>query len=198
MESNFHGDLADIFRPGSVNSSDPPGVSDWQYFDHQSDQEPQMIQKSTTNQDIVHHHHHHHQGFGQPFTSLLTDPFIHEAAGTSSTTTTTSPCFFGTTSLNENDHKQLSTAARIQLGFDDNNNHDHNNIFSKMLQISSNGTKSEIINSSSNSSKRSLLEASSTTSLQISSPRNPAIKRRKSQAKKVVCIPAPTPRLLQM
>ncbi|KAF5811248.1 putative transcription factor WRKY family [Helianthus annuus] len=186
MESNFHGDLADIFRPGSVNSGDPPGVSEWQYFD-QSDQETQMIQKSTRNHDVIMDHH---QGFGQPFTSLLADPLILDQP-----TSSTPPCFFGTTSLNEN-HKQSPAAGRIQLGFDDNNNNNNNhnhNMFSKMLQISS---KSEIITSSSNnsssSSKRSLLEAS-TTSLQISSPRNPAIKRRKSQAKKVVCIPAPTP-----
>ncbi|MFS7931710.1 hypothetical protein Hanom_Chr04g00359151 [Helianthus anomalus] len=181
MESNFHGDLADIFRPGSVNSGDPPGVvSEWQYFD-QSDQETQMIQKSTRNHDVIMDHH---QGFGQPFTSLLADPLIHDQP-----TSSTPPCFFGATSLNEN-HKQSPAAGRIQLGFDDNNNNNNNNIhnnnhnhnhnmFSKMLQISS---KSEIItsssnNSSSSSSKRSLLEAS-TTSLQISSPRNPAIKRR--------------------
>ncbi|KAJ0590023.1 hypothetical protein HanIR_Chr04g0192851 [Helianthus annuus] len=72
MESNFHGDLADIFRPGSVNSGDPPGVSEWQYLD-QSDQETQMIQKSTRNHDVIIDHH---QGFGQPFTSLLADPLI--------------------------------------------------------------------------------------------------------------------------
>ncbi|KAM0071986.1 hypothetical protein Hdeb2414_s0001g00031431 [Helianthus debilis subsp. tardiflorus] len=178
MESNFHGDLADIFRPGSVNSGDPPGVSEWQYFD-QSDQETQMIQKSTRNHEVIMDHH---QGFGQPFTSLLADPLIHDQP-----TSSTPPCFFGATSLNEN-HKQSPAAAaaagRIQLGFDDNNNiHNNNhNMFSKMLQISSNATKREIItsssnNSSSSSSKRSLLEAS-TTSLQISSPRNPAIKRR--------------------
>lgn len=42
-----------------------------------------------------------------------------------------------------------------------------------------------------NSSKGCLLE--SPGALQISSPRNTGIKRRKSQAKKVVCIPAPAP-----
>ncbi|KAI3495534.1 hypothetical protein L1887_37875 [Cichorium endivia] len=189
MENNFHGDLADIFRPGSVNSGDPPGVSDWQYFD-QSDQEPHMIQKSIRIHD---------QGFGQPFTSLLADPLIHEGTST--------PCFFGT-SLDE--FEQAAAATRPPLGFDDqkikdnhNQNHNHN-IFSKMLQISPNAVKStlssnnDILTSSSNSSsaaassKRCLLETSATT-LQISSPRNPATKRRKSQAKKVVCIPAPAP-----
>ncbi|CAI9292980.1 unnamed protein product [Lactuca saligna] len=192
MENNYLGDLADIFRPGSVNSGDPPGVSDWQYFD-QSDQEPQMIQKSTRIHDQA--------GFGQPFTSLLADPLVHEG--------TSIPCFFGN-SLDE--LEQPTPAARTPLGFDhdrkikDNHNHNHNhNIFSKMLQISPNAAKStfssnnDIITSSSNSSsaaaassKRCLLETSSTT-LQISSPRNPGIKRRKSQAKKVVCIPAPAP-----
>ncbi|KAI3741525.1 hypothetical protein L1987_59199 [Smallanthus sonchifolius] len=164
MEGNFQGDLADIFRPGNVGSGDPPGVSvsDWQYFD-QSDQETQMIQKSTRSHD---------QGFGQPFTSLLADPLIIDHEGTS---------LFGTTSLNENLEQQQST--RTQLGFDDhNNNNQSHNIFSNMLQISSSSnaaktsSNNEIITSCS-SSKRSLLEAS-TTSLQISSPRNPAIKRR--------------------
>ncbi|PWA35451.1 DNA-binding WRKY [Artemisia annua] len=206
MENNFHGDLGDIFRPGSVNNSgdiDPPGVSvsvsdHWQYFDHQDNQEPQMIQKSTR---LI-----HDEGFGQPFTSLLVDPFVHEGTST--------PCFFGTTTTTTTslDDFEQSTPS---LGFDhhhqhhhdhkimNNNNHTHNNIFSKMLQISPNAAKSTlssnnemITSSSSNSSapKRSLLEASTTSStLQISSPRNPAIKRRKSQAKKVVCIPAPAP-----
>ncbi|KAK9056007.1 hypothetical protein SSX86_027094 [Deinandra increscens subsp. villosa] len=165
MDGNFQGELADIFRPGSVNSGDPPGVSDWQYDFDQSDdhQEPQMIQKSTR---II-----HDEGFGQPFTTIT---------------------------------------RSIQLGFDDDHqNHHNNNMFSKMVQISSSNNNnnnnnlsssncSDIItstsNSNSSSSKRSLLEAASTSSLQISSsPRNPAIKRRKSQAKKVVCIPAPTP-----
>ncbi|VVA34012.1 PREDICTED: WRKY [Prunus dulcis] len=45
-----------------------------------------------------------------------------------------------------------------------------------------------IINGNSSSGKGCLLE---NTGVQISSPRNPGIKRRKSQAKKVVCIPAP-------
>ncbi|KAL8192247.1 hypothetical protein R6Q57_027914 [Mikania cordata] len=196
MDGNFHGDLADIFRPGSVNSGDPPGVSDWQYDFDQYDQETtQMIQKSTRIHD---------QGFGQPFTSLLADPLIvHEGTSTPS-------CFFGTTSLNEDLKQQAAATTTVQLGFDHNNNQNHhhhhrnNNIFSKMMQISSSNAamatnnlssnNSEIITSSSNSSssKRNLVDAS-TSSLQISSPRNPAIKRRKSQSKKVVCIPAPTP-----
>ncbi|XP_071696877.1 probable WRKY transcription factor 14 [Rutidosis leptorrhynchoides] len=193
MENNFHGDLADIFRPGIISPVDPPGVSDWQYFD----QETQMIQQSTTIDD-------QDDGFGQPcFTSLLSDPLIINHEETSST-----PCFFGATetSLANNNDLQKSTRS-LPLGFDQNNNNqNHNNMFSKMLQISPNAAKSttlrstnnnEMITCSSNSSsasKRGLLEAStSTTTLRISSPRNPAIKRRKTQAKKVVCIPAPAP-----
>ena len=165
MENNFHGDLGDIFRPGSVNNSgeiDTPGVSvsvsvsdHWQYFDHQDIQEPQMIQKSTR---LI-----HDEGFGQPFTSLLVDPFVHEGTST--------PCFFGTTTTTTTslDDFEQSTPS---LGFDhhhhhqhhdhkimNNNNHTHNNIFSKMLQISPNAAKSTlssdngmITSSSSNSS----------------------------------------------
>ncbi|KAL4627901.1 hypothetical protein ACB092_05G200000 [Castanea dentata] len=87
------------------------------------------------------------------------------------------------------------------------------NIFSRMLQISPNnaklsvspcgsavmaansprGTKAPAMLSSDilgvpNSSKPCFID---NTAVQISSPRNPGIKRRKSQAKKVVCIPAP-------
>ncbi|KAI3681047.1 hypothetical protein L6452_35829 [Arctium lappa] len=201
MENNYQGDLADIFRPGSVNSGDPPGVSDWQYLDQSSDQEThEMIQKSIRS---------HEQGFGQPFTSLLTDPLIHEGTST--------PCFFGTNLDHDLDQEQVVSATRTALGFDDDHkiindsNHNHNhNIFSKMLQISPNAVKStlssnnidimQITSSSSPSSssavpplKRCLMETSSATNLQISTPRNPGIKRRKSQAKKVVCIPAPAP-----
>ncbi|KAM1561542.1 hypothetical protein ACFX1Z_004656 [Malus domestica] len=46
-----------------------------------------------------------------------------------------------------------------------------------------------IINANSSSAAKGCLLAN--TGMQISSPRNPGIKRRKSQAKKVVCIPAP-------
>lgn len=169
--NNFHGDLGDIFRLGNVNPGDidPPGVSDhWQYF------EPEMIEKSTRIHDD--------EGFGQPFASLLSDPLIHEGTST--------PCFFGTTSLNE--YEQSASIRTTPLGFDahkindNHNNRNHNqNIFSKVLQISPNAAKStlastkEVIisSSSASASKRCLLETSTTT-LQISSPRNPAIKRR--------------------
>ncbi|GFS36743.1 WRKY DNA-binding protein 35 [Actinidia rufa] len=83
-----------------------------------------------------------------------------------------------------------------------------NNIFSTMLQISPNakilpislcdstvGIKNPSLLpndmiSTANTSKSCLVENSG---VQISSPRNTGIKRRKSQAKKVVCIPAPAP-----
>nr|XP_043622413.1 probable WRKY transcription factor 14 [Erigeron canadensis] len=221
--NNFHGDLADIFRPGSVNSSiDPGGVSvdHWQYFDHDNQEITHPHQKSNLYDDDDDDH----EGFGQPcFTSLLSDPLIAPHQGTSSSSTPP-PCFFGTTTASNDlvadEQQPSSTTTRIpSLRFDDhhqhrhqkttvNVNHNNQNIFSKMLQISPNATKSStnnnemnmIITSSttSNSSssttsatKRGLMEAS--TTLQISSQRNPGIKRRKSQAKKVVCIPAPAP-----
>ncbi|KAL8228782.1 hypothetical protein R6Q57_013682 [Mikania cordata] len=182
MENSFHGDLADIFRPGSVISGDPPGVSVadhvWNYFDQSDDQETQMtiIQKSTRIHD--------HQGFGQPpFTSLLTDSLI-DHDGTSG------PCFFGP--------DEQSAAARTPLEFDHHNhNHNHdqnnNNIFSKMVQISPNAAKNVYSNSEIITSSSLKQESSSSMVLQISASRNPGIKRRKNQAKKVVCIPAPTP-----
>ncbi|XP_074336218.1 putative WRKY transcription factor 14 [Apium graveolens] len=97
-----------------------------------------------------------------------------------------------------------------------------NNYYSRMLQISPNSSNlsrddspvmvansprllipsSTLISSSSNDHHMISLNSSKAattnclvdnTGLQISSPRNTGIKRRKSQAKKVVCIPAPTP-----
>ncbi|GFP84199.1 probable WRKY transcription factor 14 [Phtheirospermum japonicum] len=66
------------------------------------------------------------------------------------------------------------------------------NIFSRMLQISPTQAKLPAVPPSDapSSSKGCLVES---TGLQISSPRNTGIKRRKSQARKVVCIPAPAP-----
>ncbi|CAL0334480.1 unnamed protein product [Lupinus luteus] len=81
-------------------------------------------------------------------------------------------------------------------------------IFSNMIQISPNATKlplspydstspvmgasamvsGNMINAT-NNSKDCLVD--NTGGVQISSPRNPGLKRRKNQAKKVVCIPAP-------
>ncbi|CAL0300995.1 unnamed protein product [Lupinus luteus] len=83
------------------------------------------------------------------------------------------------------------------------------NIFSNMIQISPNAAKlplspydstsprvikpsamvpGNMINAT-NTSKDCLVD--NTGAVQISSPRNPGLKRRKNQAKKVVCIPAP-------
>ncbi|KAG6423577.1 hypothetical protein SASPL_113978 [Salvia splendens] len=69
------------------------------------------------------------------------------------------------------------------------------NIFSRMLQISPNAKPCE--NQDKNPpilvSNNGGLISGSSSALQISSPPNTGTKRRKSQAKKVVCIPAPAP-----
>ncbi|KAK7303626.1 hypothetical protein RJT34_14536 [Clitoria ternatea] len=118
---------------------------------------------------------------------------------TATNTTTTTPVFAA--------HKIL----------EDHHHHHHDmrrpckNIFSNMIQISPNNSNAKLpFDSSStlapspraikpsavvspnmvnaNSSKDCLVD---TSGVQISSPRNPGLKRRKNQAKKVVCIPAP-------
>ncbi|KAL0300524.1 UNVERIFIED_CONTAM: putative WRKY transcription factor 14 [Sesamum radiatum] len=117
-----------------------------------------------------------------------------------------------TTAANDNTATNL---AHKLLVVDDDEMNRPSNIFSRMLQISPNaklpippacdsqglaptsprGFKAPPLllstNHNLNDSKGCLMVES--PGLQISSPRNTGIKRRKSQAKKVVCIPAPTP-----
>ncbi|KAF6166190.1 hypothetical protein GIB67_023900 [Kingdonia uniflora] len=158
--------------------------------------------------------------FGDPFSNMQ-DPLMPDIDqetwsfmdGTSSSSTVVK--------MNIEDRKgDISTSGRSNMVmgksiFDEDHDQMRRpcNIFSKMLQISPNSNMSTTtlgvlpretnkISSSSSSSlvgnDRVGVKANSSTvcsvesrAMQISSPRNPAIKRRKSQAKKVVCIPAP-------
>ncbi|KAK4488063.1 hypothetical protein RD792_003805 [Penstemon davidsonii] len=187
---NYHGDLADIVvratGSGTVGDGhDTAAVTEWQFPTN-----PINFSSSDPSED-----------FGHPFAHLR-DPLLLDIDNTTTITTTTpapAPAVsgFGTAgSLGLIDHKNIEA---------DEMKH---NIFSRMLQISPNAKltapcspSSMLVPSSNHHHNHSLMISSniiskveSTASLQISSPRNTGIKRRKSQANnKVVCIPAPAP-----
>lgn len=149
-----------------------------------------------------HHHHHHHQySFGDPFCSTVAASLdLHQELDNTNNNT-----FFNgitTTTTTSTQDELIKTPSS-------------SNIFSRMLQISPSPDKFPTI-SSLNSSSNFLIPNHSLNSpttphsdhlhhflhhndnnpspsaLHISSPRNPpGIKRRKSQARKVVCVPAP-------
>ncbi|XP_059305115.1 probable WRKY transcription factor 14 [Lycium ferocissimum] len=208
MENNYQGDLADIFRGSTTggNNTATSGVSSttvvpaaaavadgWQLPSHPINLEPSV------------------QDFGDPFCNLR-DPLFHDLDMMPA-----SSSLFSSTednSNNNNNNNNNSSNDGTSLFGPEMKRH---NMFSRMLQISPTtklamspcdspmaaavacssqnpnvigalGANDAII--SPNSSKTCLVENSG---LQISSPRNTGIKRRKSQAKKVVCIPAPAP-----
>ncbi|KZV58288.1 putative WRKY transcription factor 14 [Dorcoceras hygrometricum] len=182
---NYEGDLADIVRASvSGNSAASTSITDMQVPSSQ-------IEWYSIN--------HSDYDFGNPF-NQLGDPLRIDAPV---------PGFV----LNPDRMKSNSSSNGGLEAFGENHMimDDHEmstkrscNLFSRTLYVSSNPALSPCDPSSSSmllsndpvlafpdSSKLgSLLES---PALQISPPRNPGIKRRKSQAKKVVCIPAPAP-----
>ncbi|KAG8365681.1 hypothetical protein BUALT_Bualt18G0131800 [Buddleja alternifolia] len=199
MENNYQGDLAEIFhRGGSMDGGFT--APNWQF--------PTNFSSDTA------------EDFGHPFTHIG-DPLHHNITGTGlfnpnhkASIEDTGNCLgFGTTTAGNNIINQL---AADHIVVEDGQIKRSSNSFSRMLQISPNAKlqmlpcdSDQAIRSlkgpdhhmlvstnnhtliSPNTSKVCLLE--SPAALQISSPRNTGIKRRKSQAKKVVCIPAPSP-----
>lgn len=191
--NNYQGDLADIFRgrnyttSGESSTSIVPVPDGWQF--PSINYSASGIEELTSVQD-----------FGDPFCNLR-DPLFHDLDMSSSLFSSTDENNNACTSLLGPKIDSPSIKRRPTTG----------NIFSKMLQISpttklamspcdiacsSPNAPSSVIGAlvpnhdAINSSKTCLVENSG---LQISSPRNTGIKRRKSQAKKVVCIPAPAP-----
>ncbi|KAL7102561.1 hypothetical protein ACP275_08G127400 [Erythranthe tilingii] len=193
---NFQGDLADIFRPSTttaVDGGDPDAAAaalpDWQF----------PTNPITYSSDPV-------EDFGDPF-NYMGNPLLPAVPG-----------FFCNNSniidgggIN-NSGGGVNISHRLHV-------HDEmrkpSNIFSRMLQISPNA-KSPVSPPPCDHSQAAaavVVPAASPTAglrvspilvskgclvespggLQISSPRNTGIKRRKSQAKKVVCIPASSP-----
>ncbi|KAL9159290.1 hypothetical protein ABFS82_08G123900 [Erythranthe guttata] len=192
LMENYQGDLADIFRPSTttatVDGGDPDAAAaalpDWQF----------PTNPITYSSDPV-------EDFGDPF-NYMGNPLLPAVPGFFSCNN--SNIIDGGGGINNSGAGGVNISHRLLV-------HDEmrkpSNIFSRMLQISPNA-KSPVDHSQAAAaaaasptaglrvspilvSKGCLVE--SPGGLQISSPRNTGIKRRKSQAKKVVCIPASSP-----
>ncbi|KAL3833751.1 hypothetical protein ACJIZ3_008487 [Penstemon smallii] len=203
---NYHGDLADIVVRATGGDGRDTAAAEWQFLTN-----PVNFSSPDPSED-----------FGHPFTHLR-DPLLLDIDNTTTTavaaaaaTIIPAPAVsgFGTAgSLDLIDHNKNIEADEVK----------NNNIFSRMLQISPNAKltapcspSSMLVPPSNNNivdhhhhrhhhhhnhnhhslmiSSNLISKAESTAGLQISSPRNTGIKRRKSQANnKVVCIPAPAP-----
>ncbi|KAK2974634.1 hypothetical protein RJ640_009551 [Escallonia rubra] len=207
---NYQGDLGDIVRAtgggggggggggsgGSTSDRVLPVVSDW----HQFQSDPLSYPPDD---------------FGRPFSSS-TDPLLYELdmseSGLFNRNDIISPDMIGKTNTEDSGGAFSQKTADEEM-----NNTRPRNMFSRMLQISPISTKlplcdsptvatasprghhkapaatllpNDMMISEANTSRGLLAE---NAGVQISSPRNTGIKRRKSQAKKVVCIPAPAP-----
>ncbi|XP_050368752.1 probable WRKY transcription factor 14 [Argentina anserina] len=225
---NYQGDLTDILRAGAATGSSSSSAyhsetmnsDNWQFS---SDDNHSM--KFSTSLAMEEEVEDARDNFGDPFSSYIRDPLLHELSSTSTGGFFSSPNSTSEMNISVDMEARPAPFGAHVLG------HHHqgevikrpsNNIFSRMLQISpgklggdvsgcdsvavlgsprgggvGGGIKagpggvmagSDMINA--NSSKGCLLENTG-VGVQISSPRNPGIKRRKSQAKKVICIPAP-------
>ncbi|KAL8142375.1 hypothetical protein V2J09_015407 [Rumex salicifolius] len=176
MEGSFQGDLADVVRAsgGGMVSGEVAGNA--RVSDFPVDQLP-LIPLNIC------------EGFGDPFSSMR-DPLLVELEGIghgSLASSSPASSFHGDHFIGE-----ASTAFQISCRSDnDHNNKSINCDLRGFTPCDLRGVVSDgLMNPISPKGSSSLCD--STTRAQISSPRNPILKRRKSQAKKVVCIPAPT------
>ncbi|KAF4391040.1 hypothetical protein F8388_024872 [Cannabis sativa] len=196
--NNFQGDLTDIVRArppvGGAASSSPSSSNS------HLNNNPHIDVVSGYEEDLILHNMANDNGasggvvgwqlfssadplmmncFGDPFSNLRPDPLLHH--------TVTAPVQTG---LFRNPDLSPTTANNLVNGG-----------FCRGVSNGLIGPSEEEMNMMMSSSTTGLqaggsclLDNSTTATtggLQISSPRNPGIKRRKSQAKKVVCIPAP-------
>ncbi|WOG89585.1 hypothetical protein DCAR_0208823 [Daucus carota subsp. sativus] len=204
---NYHGDLTDIIRAGGGSTSGNLGTTTTTTSGGTAMTDSWQFQTDPMSFD----------DFGHPFSSLrdpllLADP-VDMSGGSSS-------FFSNSNSLDQDDTAGFCGNSFIGSNLDHQHQEmkKPSSYYSRMLQISPNNSNlsrddspvmvasprllipsSTLISSSNdhmislNSSKAANNCLVDNTGLQISSPRNTGIKRRKSQAKKVVCIPAPTP-----
>ncbi|XP_059669308.1 probable WRKY transcription factor 14 [Cornus florida] len=206
---NYQGDLTDMLRAsggsggGGTAGEQPPVGSDWQFPSHPMNY-PSEIEEPVDD-------------FGDPFSNIR-DPLLHELNIPNSNFFDSS-----NNSLDMTKTSHVEALGGGGGGFNSGGVFSHQqiidrddqikrpcNVFSRMLQISPvSPCDSPVVAAaaspretkvpalvandhmiSGNSSKSCLIEH---TGIQISSPQHTGIKRRKSQAKKVVCIPAPAP-----
>ncbi|KAH6827378.1 hypothetical protein C2S53_016079 [Perilla frutescens var. hirtella] len=190
MMENYQGDLADVVRATTTGGS--AAAADWQ-----------LPRNSTINYPSI-----PAEDFGDPFT-YIRDPLI--IPNTIDSAPLSSQLFYDSSIITNGGAGAANTSGINGGGGVTNLAHkvvvDHDemkrppNIFSRMLQISPNAKQlphSQATAVAAAPPQRGLsaspmLVSNNCTDLQISSPRNTGIKRRKSQAKKVVCIPAPAP-----
>ncbi|XP_022892495.1 probable WRKY transcription factor 35 [Olea europaea var. sylvestris] len=208
---NYQGDLDDIIRAGgggggsigsNISTAVPALPADWQFPSN-------PVNYSSGIEELSDY-------FGHPFSNMR-DPFLHDIDTTVSGFFNNSNNSIATgnqASGGRDDGGDIVLGNKI---LDEERKTRPPNMFSRMLQISPNekllvfprsspsvaaashgglkapaaaGSVSNDHMISPNSSKSCLVES---PGVQISPPRNTGIKRRKSQAKKVVCIPAPAP-----
>lgn len=204
---NYQGDLTDIVRAsggayacGGGVAGDSEPISDWQFPTDPINFSP-VVEKPRDN-------------FGDPF-GYIRDPLLHHELDVLG-----SPGFFSSPSSREMMGRSSSVDDKAG-GFSTTHHvvemKRPSNMFSRMLQISPNAKLlasaaaspcASPVMAASNSPRRIKVSPNmlsndminvnaskdcfvDNTGMQISSPRNPGIKRRKSQAKKVICIPAP-------
>ncbi|XP_043688419.1 probable WRKY transcription factor 14 isoform X2 [Telopea speciosissima] len=197
---NYQGDLADIVRAGGSSSGTSTNnpVLDWQ-FPSEPTNFQSMLEQGGGGSGT--------DDFGDPFSNSR-DSLLQELgiAGFDSSNSST-----GLVQMNIQESSSSSNITGNLLAqkiLDEEMR--PCNIFSRMLQISPNTampvsphgistmTASPRGIKTSSLAANDILRVNNSTGcsienggVQISSPRNPGIKRRKSQAKKVVCIPAP-------
>ncbi|MED6134606.1 WRKY Transcription Factor [Stylosanthes scabra] len=214
---NHQGDLTDILRGGPFGgaasaSDEPPSSYHWQQqqLDNDATSSCYFGDPFSTMRDPFLHELHI-----PPSSSYFEEPPLPPPPPPPPPTLATPPVYNsygGGAHLHQHEMRSSSCSAS-------SSSISCNNIFSNMIQISpsANNTSSSsssprpaaIKASPSSSSSSSMLSNSmvnatsipsnkqdchlldNAAALQISSPRNPALKRRKNQAKKVVCIPAP-------
>ncbi|AEC09027.1 unnamed protein product [Arabidopsis thaliana] len=199
---NFQGDLTDVVRGiGSGHVSPSPGPPEGPSPSSMSppptsDLHVEFPSAATSASCLA-------NPFGDPFVSMK-DPLIHLPAsyisGAGDNKSNKSFAIFP--KIFEDDHikSQCSVFPRIKIS-QSNNIHDASTCNSPAITVSSAAVAASpwgMINVNTTNSPRNCLlvdnnnNTSSCSQVQISSsPRNLGIKRRKSQAKKVVCIPAP-------
>ncbi|EOA40466.1 hypothetical protein CARUB_v10009191mg [Capsella rubella] len=192
---SFQGDLTDVVRGigGHVLSPETPPQNIW----------PLPLPHPPPSPSDL-----HVNPFGDPFVSM-NDPLLQELNAV------TNSNYFSTVGDNNNnnsnngflvpkvfeeDHikSQCSIFPRIRISHSNNIIHDSSPCNSPAMSAhavaaAAAASPRGIINVDTNSPRNCLLVDGNTFSsqIQISSPRNLGLKRRKSQAKKVVCIPAP-------
>nr|GME16132.1 probable WRKY transcription factor 14 [Ipomoea batatas] len=199
---NYQGDLADIVRGSGLagnaaQEAEPPALPDtWQYSGGDNDNIAAAVMNCYSD----------HRDFGDPF-SHMRDPLMFQDLAMPPPPP--SAAFFA---CSDNDLADTAAAAAVsetaassavfappKLILDEEMKRPACNIFSRMLQISPTSNPPPPAGGGGIACGENIISAASSSGnaaagLQISSPRNTgSIKRRKSQAKKVVCVPAPAP-----